>query len=298
MARTACRPTAFVIRFPARADANGMEEVALGLTRVARQKGKEIHVDLQGVEFFEPYGITFLALVCRQLVSLGIKPTVLLPLTDTPQAYYLKRMRVPQVLRKWAGLENYLWSQGRGWESSSHVLLELTPFLQAVKIERLIVRRVYQILKTQLHYGPSDLSAFSNIVAELCENVQDHSQESESGFIAAQTYKSKVGSTRGKRCVLLAVVDLGIGIRESLGERYPVSSWSHAVALENAILRNYSRSASRGLGFETVRRICNDHHGHLQVRSGNARLDIHQNRAWSIEGVSFPGAQVAIKLWE
>ncbi len=159
MARPDSKSDTRVIPFPARADVNGMEEVAAGVGDDAKRRGGEIRIDLQGVQFFEPYGIAFLALVCRKLASQGAKPTVLLPLTDTPQAFYLKRMRVPQALRRWANLENYLWSKGRGWESSSRVLLELTPFQRAVEIERIVVGRVYQILKTQLHYGPADYSS-------------------------------------------------------------------------------------------------------------------------------------------
>lgn len=288
----------FVVRFPARTDAESMEQVAAQMALAQSKKPKNAEIDLQGVDFFEPYGIAFLALACRQMEKLGIKPTVILPQVATQQAFYLKRMLVPQNLRRWAELRNFLWPRGRGWKPSSQVLLELTPFRKAVEVERIVVDRVHQILRTQLHFRASELSAFSNTVAELCENVQDHSRETESGFVAAQTYRSHYGVTSGKRCVLLAVVDLGIGIRASLGERFDVSGWTDSIALENAVLRNYSRSANRGLGFETVKKVCKDHHGHFEVRSGQARLVIRQKRVLVLPGVPFPGTQVAIKLWE
>ena len=147
-----------------------MESVVAGLADVSSCRGKEVCIDLQQVEFFEPFGITFLPLACRYLISQNLMPRVRLPLTGSPQAYYLKRMGVPPILREWAKLDNLLWPKGRGWERSSGVLLELTSFRQAAEIEQIVVRRVYKILKTQLNYGPAELSAFSNIVAEQSGN--------------------------------------------------------------------------------------------------------------------------------
>ncbi len=97
---------------------------------------------------------------------------------------------------------------------------------------------------------------------------------------------------------MIAVCDLGIGIRESLSERYDVSRWSHAAAITNAVKKEFSRDAARGLGLYVVRSICDDCDGSLHIRSGDSRVYFRGNKARTYSSGDFPGSQVSITLYE
>lgn len=118
-----------------------------------------------------------------------------------------------------------------------------------------------------------------------------------------QTYKY----TRrlGRRVVVIAVCDAGIGFRRSL-ETSPThrrsDRWDDAMALEDAVLRAVSRHRfrdnGRGQGIAGIRRFISRWNGKLTVRSGTARIAITPD--WD-EDVPlqdalphFPGAQMQV----
>ena len=71
----------------------------------------------------------------------------------------------------------------------------------------------------------------------------------------------------------LAVADLGIGIRDSLSQRYEVSDWTDADAIVHATKPGYSRCGEqRGIGLTQALAVARRFDGSLLIRSGAATL--------------------------
>ena len=111
----------------------------------------------------------------------------------------------------------------------------------------------------------------------------------------------------GRRVVVIAVCDAGLGFRRSLESapgHMPSSRWDDAAALEEAVIRGVSRfrDRSRGQGLAGARNYVGRWNGKLSVRSGTARISIVPG--WDddvplAEGLApFPGAQVQVIIPE
>jgi anti-sigma regulatory factor (Ser/Thr protein kinase) len=174
-------------------------------------------------------------------------------------------------------------------------LLELTVIEDSKDVEVLLsglTDRVAQILARELQYAPADVQNFANVISELCRNIIDHSESV--GFVAAQRYTR----TDRDRFVLISVGDLGVGLRATLGQRYPVDLWSDSEVIRRALLKQYSRHPDRGLGLTFVKKVASDYRGSLHLRSGSGRIYIRDNRLLELAGPAFPGTQVTISLRE
>src|SRR3989337_774485 len=105
-----------------------------------------------------------------------------------------------------------------------------------------------------------------------------------------------------KNVVKIAVMDLGIGFRKSLSERFSIKDDYQAI--EKALLHGASRytDEGRGHGLAAVKRFVSQWNGKLSIRSGTARLSIIPSWAWGKEKeinlAHFPGSQIGIMLPE
>src|SRR4030065_56872 len=105
-----------------------------------------------------------------------------------------------------------------------------------------------------------------------------------------------------KNVVKIAVMDLGIGFRKSLSERFSIKD--DIEAIEKALLYGVSRYADegRGHGLAAVRRFVNQWNGKLSPRSDTARCSSIPESAWGNEKelnlAHFPGSQINILLPE
>jgi hypothetical protein len=125
--------------------------------------------------------------------------------------------------------------------------------------------------------------------------------------VAVQTYSFR--KRLGRRVVVIAVCDAGVGFRSSL-ESAPGHAhddrWGDARALESAVVHAVSRfrhgDAGRGQGLAGIRRFITRWNGKLTVRSGTARIALvpdWDEDAPMREGLPFfPGAQVQIMIPE
>jgi hypothetical protein len=134
-------------------------------------------------------------------------------------------------------------------------------------------------------------------LSEACQNIVEHSGTS--GWVAVQTYEWR--RRLGRRVVVIAVADAGIGFRRSLEStqagRYG-DRWGDATALEAALIQGVSRfrDPGRGQGLGGIRRYVNRWDGSISIRSGTARIAIVPS--WDDEvpladGLpDFPGSQM------
>jgi anti-sigma regulatory factor (Ser/Thr protein kinase) len=194
----------------------------------------------------------------------------------------------------------------RGSAVESNVLLELTPVARSDDVHDVVERiqaKAQAILVNELNLDPMATIRFAMTLSEVCQNIVEHAQTT--GWVAVQTYRYR--QRLGRRLVVIAVCDAGIGFRRSLESaqgRKLSDRWDDALALEDAVIRGVSRfrDPGRGQGLAGVRRYVGKWEGKLSVRSGTARIAIVPS--WDedvplVEGLSaFPGAQVQITIPE
>ena len=184
----------------------------------------------------------------------------------------------------------------------SDVLLDVTP-VRATEDVHEVVEKISQgasrILHGELGLEMKATLRFSMALSEACQNIVEHAGTS--GWVAVQAYTFR--RRLGRRVVVIAVSDAGIGFRRSLesthakrfGER-----WGDGAALEAALIQGVSRfrDPGRGQGLAFIKRFLDQWKGKISIRSGTARLAIvppwDEDLPLAEHLPFFPGAQVQI----
>jgi anti-sigma regulatory factor (Ser/Thr protein kinase) len=182
-----------------------------------------------------------------------------------------------------------------------NVLLEITPVTVADDVHTVVGRiqeRAAAILTGELGLDPKSTMGFGMALSESCQNIVEHAGTG--GWVAVQTYNWR---TLGRRVVVIAVGDAGVGFRHTLeatqAKRYG-DRWGDATALEAALVHGVSRfrDPGRGQGLAGIRRWMDRWHGKISIRSGTARIAMVP--AWERDeplrdGLPpFPGAQLQL----
>jgi anti-sigma regulatory factor (Ser/Thr protein kinase) len=267
-------------------------------------------IDLKEAAFIDPYGMVaileigelFRHEVGEGNLSDGKKKTIHLSKSEEV-IKYLERMDFFKFADSYFNLEpSKPKISGKNLRSSySDVLLEITPIEKSDDIHFIVGKvkdRAHSILARHLNYNEKTINGFIVALSEVCQNIIEHSENK--GFVGIQKYHfhQKIN----KNVVKIAVMDLGIGFKKSLSERF--SFKSDIDAIEKALLQGVSRYADegRGHGLKEVRRFVNQWNGRLSIRSGTAKLSIIPNWSWGKEKETnlthFPGSQINIMLPE
>ncbi len=257
--------------------------------------------DLREATFIDPYGMVGILELGEVFKTTGLKKTVYLPESEEVLKY-LERMD----FFKFAG--NYFILEPAEPEipvkyprnSSSDVLLEITPTEKSDDIHFIVGKvkeRAQAILAKHLNYGEKAINGFIVALSEVCQNIVEHSENR--GFVGIQKYHFQ---HINKNVVKIAVMDTGIGFRNSLSDRFLLRNDLHAI--EKALLHGASRYADegRGHGLAAVRKFVNQWNGKLSIRSGTAKLSIipkwARGKEKELDLTLFPGAQINIMLPE
>lgn len=262
---------------------------------------KQDVIDLRDVTFIDPFGMVGLLEAGRRLASNNEKKILLLPEIEEVLKY-LERMdffkfaslyfelnrKQPQISDKYLR------------RSYSDVLLEITPIEQSNDIHFIVgqvKKRAQKILEKHLHYDERAINGFIVALSEVCQNIIEHSGNT--GYVGIQKYRFQ---HLNRNVVKIAVMDLGIGFKESLSSRVAVKD--DIDAIEKALLYGVSRyeDVGRGQGLAGVRRFVNEWNGKISIRSGRAKRSIIPEWARGKEKETnllyFPGAQISIMLPE
>ena len=271
-------------------------------------------IDLTNAGFIDPCGMVGLLEMGEFLKLQGIRKTIYLP--DSEEVLkYLERMDFFRFAEDYFYLEWGL-SQIYGPKAvesglsplseryhrshNSDVLLEITPIEKSDDIHFIVGKvkeRSHSILAKHLHYDERAVNGFIVALSEVCQNIIEHSENK--GFVGIQKYHF---NSLNKNVVKIAVMDLGIGFRKSLSERFSIKDDYQAI--EKALLHGASRHADegRGHGLAAVRRFVHQWNGKLSIRSGTARFSIIPAWARGKEKetslANFPGSQINILLPE
>ena len=258
-------------------------------------------INLQDVTFIDPYGMVGILEIGELLKSEGIQKTIKLPESEDVLKY-LERMDFFKFAGKYFKLEPSKPQLSNKYLRSSYsdVLLEITPIEKSDDIHFIVGKvkeRAHAILAIHLHYDERAINGFIVALSEVCQNILEHSKTT--GFVGIQKYHFQ---KMEKNVVKIAVMDIGVGFRKSLSERF--SFKKDIEAIEKALLHGASRYADegRGHGLAAVRRFVNQWNGKLSIRSGKAKLSIIPLWSWGKEKevklYHFPGAQINILLPE
>jgi hypothetical protein len=123
------------------------------------------------------------------------------------------------------------------------------------------------------------------------------------GWVAVHAYTWR--RRLGRRVVVIAVADAGVGFRHTLAPSQAASfgdRWGDARALEAAFIHGVSRfrDPGRGQGLRGIRRWLDRWGGKMSIRSGTARIAMVP--AWDEDvplkdGLDpFPGAQLQVVI--
>ncbi len=289
-----------VINVPQSLDEHSFEVVIEQLAGAG--DSEKILVDARHARWASPFGLT--ALLC---IAQSRNDRIAFAVPDNPDTLsYWSRAGFFRHAAELFELHGHVPKHRDTHESD--VLLEITPIVRSDDVHGVVGRiqqKARDILHDQLNLDAAVTGAFGMTLSEACQNIVEHAGQG--GWVAVQTYKY----TRrlGRRVVVIAVCDAGVGFRRSLesvpGHRKS-DRWDDAMALEDAVLRATSRfsyrDSGRGQGLAGIRRFVGRWSGKLTVRSGTARIAISPD--WDeddpmLESLPFfPGAQMQITIPE
>lgn len=288
-----------IVSVPASLDEHTFDQMLEGLEP---DGGERLLIDARHLRFADPFGMLGLLSLGQYAGRTSEQPLLQLP-EEGDVVGYMARM---DFFEHAEGLfEIHGGSKKKRQEGGSDVLLEITPVNSHQDVHQVVDRvnqRAIDILTKQLNYPRPQAAQFSVILSEVCQNIIEHAEAG--GFVATQTYtyKRRLG---GRKVVVIAVMDLGIGFRSSLTSAHATrfaDRWSDATALESAFMHGMSRfhDPGRGQGLQQIRRNVNRWGGKFSIRSGTARIadvPVWEEGSPLDENLPYlPGAQICIIL--
>ena len=261
---------------------------------------EKILVDARHARWASPFGLTGLLTIAQSRAERGAFAP---PEADETLSYWSRT----GFFRQAAELFDIVGTLPRQRPAGeSDVLLEITPIAKSDDVHEVVGRiqqKAQHILTRELNLDAKATMGFAMTLSEACQNIVEHAGRG--GWVAVQTYRWT--KRLGRRVVVIAVCDAGIGFRQSLESapnRPRSDRWDDAMALEEAVVRGVSRfrDPGRGQGLAGVRRYVGRWDGKLSVRSGTARIAIVPSWDEDVplnEGLAgFPGAQMQITIPE
>lgn len=292
-----------VVEVPETLDEHGFEALVAALgDATAEGADSRLLLDARRVKWVSPYGLTGLLAVGEVARGrTGLRAGIEAP-ENADVRTYIDRMNF------WAAASEVfdLPKVSRRAHAPSDALLEITPIRSHHDVHAVVERvreRAAAILENRLHYPKPSVIPFSVMLSEVCQNILEHAESI--GWVCAQTYYWK--RRLGREVVVLAVMDVGVGFKGSLGTEHARrlgEAWTAARALEAAFLQGESRfrDPGRGQGLQAIRRQVAKWNGAIHIRSGDAMIagaapwdDTPEIQSGLPD---FPGAQVLIVLPE
>lgn len=266
--------------------------------------GEEIIIDLESLEFIDPYGMIGILELERHFKDSGMNLKILAP-KSSEVGSYMERLD----FCKFSSLVSsgkYKRTSKKFQDISSDILLEITAIEKSIDIHSIVdkvISRAKGILEKYLHYDSEAIDNFVVTLSEVCQNIPEHSRST--GLVAIQKYFYE--KRLNKNVVKIAVMDFGIGIKNSLGEKLASvykEKWSDELAIRKALFEGVSRykDTGRGHGLIGVKQLVENWQGKITIRSGTTKLGVIP--PWDSEKQNqtflpyLPGVQVSIVLPE
>ena len=255
-----------ILTVPQSLDDSTFESVLQPLAEVP--DGSKVMLDARHTKWSSPYGLIALLTLGQ---ARGDRPQFYPP-EDANTASYWARAGFFRHADK---LFEFTRPVPKARTGDSNFFLEITPIALSEDVQHVvqhIQERSKAIMET-LGFPASGSVGFSVVLSESCQNIVEHAGGP--GWVAVQTYDWQ--KRLGRRVVVIAVSDSGVGFRQSLAPTRGASDrWDDAAALEAAVLRATSRfrDPGRGQGLAGIRKYMGKWDAKLTVRSGTARIGI------------------------
>jgi hypothetical protein len=268
---------------------SAMEPLIEGAVESIAQ-GADVFLDLRAVTTVEPYALVTLGGLVRFLARNGVTPYLLLP-EDAGALSTLHRAGFGPAVQSCIG--NALrFEVGRREAEAAPVLVGLTAIRSAADVEavRGLLAQARGAVREYLGFDDGEAALLEASLVEVAQNVWQHSEDW--GLVCVAR---GLQPRTERRSVTVAVADLGIGIRSSLGQRYEIADWSDADAIAHAVRPGYSRCGEqRGIGLTQALAVARRFDGALVLRSGAARVHFADRRFHM--GAPFPGVQLSLTV--
>jgi hypothetical protein len=289
-----------LVEVPQTFDDRSFEQLAAAFA--ATERGNRVLVDAHACEWASPFGLVGLLCAGQALREReGARPLLTAP-ADREVAHYWARAGFFREAEELFEIHGTVPRVKPAPETT--VLLEVTPVRVAGDVHKVvdhIQERAAVILNAELGLDAKATVGFGMALSEACQNIVEHAGTG--GWVAVHAYTWR--RRLGKRVVVIAVGDAGVGFRQTLeatqakgfGDR-----WGDGVALEAAFNHGVSRfrDPGRGQGLRGIRRWLSRWAGKMSIRSGTARIAMVP--AWDEDQVlkdglpAFPGAQLQILI--
>jgi len=259
-------------------------------------------LDARATQWASPYGLIGL-LTAGQALSEARKerPLLTVPASDEVRRYWTRTGFFAHAAELFEVHGKVPRAAATG---PSDVLLDVTPIRASEDIHEIVGKiqeNAARILTGELGIEAKATMGFAMALSEACQNIVEHAGTS--GWVAVQAYTFR--RRLGRRVVVIAVSDAGVGFRRSLEStqaRRFGDRWGDGSALEAALIQNVSRfrDPGRGQGLAGIKRYLSRWQGKISIRSGTARLAIVP--AWDddvplVDHLPyFPGAQVQVTI--
>jgi anti-sigma regulatory factor (Ser/Thr protein kinase) len=259
-----------VITVPPSLDDHSFEQVLEQLAPLPPDE--KVLIDARHARWASPYGLTALLALAQTRTE---RPALAVPELEETASYW-SRAAFFQHAESVYDLHGSYPKRRDAAESNS--LLDITPVAKSDDVHSVVGRvqeRAQKIIKTELKLESKAIIGFAMTLSEICQNIIEHAGQG--GWVAVQSYRWT--KRLGRRVVVIAVCDAGLGFRKSLESapgHLPSARWDDGAALEEAVIRGVSRfrDRSRGQGLAGARNYVGRWNGKLSVRSGTARISI------------------------
>ncbi len=287
-----------VIEVPQRFDEWSFEQFARAYA--SADNAARVIVDAHACEWISPFGLVGLLVAGQALQErLGARAVLTTP-GERDAAHFWARMGFFTHARDLFDIHGTV---PRVRPGSSRVLLEVTPVRGAEDVHAVVhhvQERSEEILQSELGLDARATLGFGMALSEACQNIVEHAGSG--GWVSVHAYSWR---RLGKRVVVIAVADAGVGFRRTLeatqAKRFG-DRWGDYAALEAALLQNVSRfrDPGRGQGLAGIRRYLGRWLGKISIRSGTARIAIvpewDDDQTMTEHLAPFPGSQVQMVI--
>ncbi|MEP6573936.1 MAG: ATP-binding protein [Gemmatimonadota bacterium] len=289
-----------IVEIPASFDDKSFDQFAQSFS--ASTFEERMLFDARAAQWSSPYGLVGMLTAGQWLLEAGHeKPLFTVPVNEDVRRYWARTGFFRHAAE-------YFELHGKvpkhRSEEPSDVLLELTPVRASEDVHSVVGRiqeSAARILTGELGLEAKATMGFAMALSEACQNIVEHAGTG--GWVAVQTYTFR--KRLGRRVVVIAVSDPGIGFRHSLegtqAKRFG-DRWGDGTALEAAVIQNVSRfrDPGRGQGLAGIKRYLTRWSGKLSIRSGTARISIvppwDDDLPMSEHLATFPGAQLQVVI--
>jgi anti-sigma regulatory factor (Ser/Thr protein kinase) len=289
-----------IVEVPASFDDRSFEQFAQSFA--AGPLTDRILFDARGAHWSSPFGLVAMLTAAQAVKEAGgPQPGFTVPVAEEVRRYWA-RTGFFAHLAELAELHGKV--PRIKPDTHSDVLLDVTP-VRASEDVHAVVGKIQEgaarILHGELGLEAKATMGFAMALSEACQNIVEHAGTG--GWVAVHAYSFR--KRLGRRVVVIAVGDSGVGFRRSLeatqarrfGDR-----WGDGAALEAAVIQNVSRfrDPGRGQGIAGIKRYLSRWQGKFSIRSGTARIVIvppwDDDAPMTEHLAPFPGAQVQIVI--